>query len=180
MSERDEDDPLHQLDKAIGRMESETDAILDSIRDDFTPPSNKKIRDVNTNAFFDTGKNGNKEDSHPAVDPKTMDDSEDWDDEIRDEIQNLVSVTEALRQDLDSQNVESMTTALSEEEDTQNGTKSVETSKPRGMGESIVITSMAIVVWAIVVRLVLHVSYGELDAKGQLVPPMMLRWILNH
>lgn len=195
MSERDEDDPLHQLDKAIGRMESETDAILDAIREDFTPPSKRKARKVDADAFRrsvvdDNDDNSDRDPSHAK--PFIGDDSEDWDDEMRDEIKRLVSVTEALRQDLDSQNVESMNTALSEDENTPtNGlsvpettskatTSSSSSSSSRGMGESLVITSMTIVVWAIVVRLFLHVSYGEMDAKGHLLPPTMLRWILNH
>lgn len=168
------------------RLDDEAEAILDSIRNETVGSPSDHDGDTN---------GGGGANYHSIHDSSDYDDDE-IDDEINDEILKLGTVTANLRQDLDEISVESMTSHMSQQynarhdlqqeqnyyrysrrslalENAVNFLRQKHLYGPGvgGQERNTPLLVFAIVVWSVLLMLVLHVRYGEMDEMGMMTLP---------
>lgn len=174
----DDDNILSEFDSDLARLDSEAEAILNSIRNE---TSESRPRSETSSPMQESASDGGYSSS-----PDEQDDMHD-DDEMNDEILRLGSVVASLQQDLDNMNVDVATVTNTKKSTLESPVasapplpESVESdavvdliqSKEQystgtgGNEVSIPLVFVNLLVWAAVIVLAIHVRSGSLDEDG--------------
>ena len=184
------------ISKDLQRLDSEAEAILDSIRNEAldTPVKQKKTKDISLSSSDDETQGFQKvrstllhdDDDDDDDDHYAHDDDDQLDeDEIGHEISRLNNVVRSIRQEVDAQSVDSMTSALSNldaaaphyykyhKRTVLAPQDFIRKNKLYGPGvggpePNTPLLLVTVAIWSVVLLLIIHVNYGTLSNQGEL------------